>query len=282
MKIMRIIMLGCLLWTFMFADSAVIGEEKAIKTTAELIAEVEASSQPATSSTVADEKTPKSAAEIMAEIEALSTPSTPATASAEPDNEQVASETSDELPSDTTLLPDEVIGEYAVDDTETEAASDTAVASETASIEEESEPEARFEKADPLEPQLMLAGTPAEEEAEAQVSEKLNGKIIAEKQPLNRRRYLYRWVLKTEDGRRIPLKSNIKLLQEVRRDDVLDSQVNLTGRFIKSGYNDKLQYFVVESVVVLDDKPSDEIGKSAAGAKKSKADSRKAVADSKK
>ncbi|PKL42971.1 MAG: hypothetical protein CVV42_20590, partial [Candidatus Riflebacteria bacterium HGW-Riflebacteria-2] len=53
-------------------------------------------------------------------------------------------------------------------------------------------------------------------------------------------------------------KSNIKLLQEVRRDNILDSEVSLTGRYISSGLNDNLRYFVVESAVILEDEPSDE------------------------
>lgn len=275
-------------------------DNNTVKTTDELIAEVEAASKAATETSAVDENAPKSAAEIMAEIEALSRPSQSATAAVEIDEKQlasatqVASETGEELPIDSDPLPDEVVGEFAVDDsdaasgtetivvTEVADATDTidlsdienAAASGTESLPEEAIGEGRFEKADALEPHLLLAGTPADEEAEAQVSEKLSGRIIAEKHPLTRRRHMYRWVLKTADGLRIPLKSNIKLLQEVRRDEILDSQVNLTGKFVHSGYDDKLRYFVVESVVLLDADKADE--------KKAESKSKKAVDEKKK
>jgi hypothetical protein len=294
--------------------------DKTVKTTAELIAEVEAASKPSSKTpsetateTAVDEKAPKSAAEILAEIEALSRPSRPASAAIDQEpvastthtasatqvasDSQIVSDTEEELPLDTDPLPDEVIGEYAVDDSESASGTEFIVVSEVEDISDpttgvasatdaqsEEPVEKLYEKADALEPQLMIAGTPAEEESATQVSEKLNGRIIAEKHPLNRRRHMYRWVLKTADGLRIPLKSNIKLLQEVRRDEVLDSAVSATGRFIQSGFNDNLRYFVVESVVVLDkestdEKPAKADGKKTATAgKKSNPGSKKSIA----
>lgn len=104
-----------------------------------------------------------------------------------------------------------------------------------------------FEKAEALAPALMTRGKPEDELSDVNEIKKITGRLVPEKQPLGRRRHLYRWVLKTDDGRRIPLKSNLKLLTEVRNEKMLDGKVNLSGHFIKSGMNQELQYFVVES-----------------------------------
>ncbi len=109
-----------------------------------------------------------------------------------------------------------------------------------------------FEKAEALAPALMTRGKPEDELSDVNEIKKITGRLVPEKQPLGRRRHLYRWVLKTDDGRRIPLKSNLKLLTEVRNEKMLDGKVNLTGRFIKSAMNEELQYFVVESATVAD------------------------------
>ena len=110
-----------------------------------------------------------------------------------------------------------------------------------------------FEKTAPLEPFLMTAGEPLEDGVDANKNQLLTGQLVPEKQPLGRRKYLYRWVLKTDDGRRIPLKSNLKLLTEVRRESMLDGRVALTGQYIKSGQNSELRYFTVESVKAVGD-----------------------------
>ncbi|KAF1083602.1 MAG: hypothetical protein GQF41_0380 [Candidatus Rifleibacterium amylolyticum] len=286
-KIIRIIGVFCLLAAFWLTETVCFAQAGRAKTTEELIAEVEAESKKAAS--VSDSLNEgvkvKSAAEILAEIEALSTPASAKTDpdETEEDQENVVDEVAsavEELPVETGPLPDEVIGEYTVDEDEEDddvaielESEDTAdIASAALPAPEETASETLYEKAEALEPQLMLAGTPVEEGDDAQQSEKISGRIIPEKKPITRRRYINRWVLKTKDGRRIPLKSNIKLLQEVRRDDILDSEVSLTGRYIRSGLNEKLRYFVVEAVVVLEDesdaaKSNDKDKKKAAAAK---------------
>ncbi|HNX74655.1 MAG TPA: hypothetical protein PKM56_03080 [Candidatus Rifleibacterium sp.] len=105
-----------------------------------------------------------------------------------------------------------------------------------------------FEKTAPLEPFLMTAGEPIDNGVDADKNQSLTGHLVPEKQPLGRRKYLYRWVLKTDDGRRIPLKSNLKLMTEVRRENILDGLVTLNGQYTKSGQNAELRYFTVESV----------------------------------
>ena len=290
MKSKLLIMPMCLLLGLIALESTCFCQVNTAKTTAELIAEVEAAAAKPKPSPDANVVKVKSAAEIMAEIELLSTPtSTHATATEEieeieeaeeaeeaeeteetEETEEAAGSGNKELPIDTEPLPDEVIGEYAVDDDDVDTGvrviensdSEDVETAETASASqqllEEAVPEKLFEKADALEPHLLVAGMPVDEQGETQLSAKIRGRIIAEKKPISRRRHLYRWVLKTEDGRRIPLKSNIKLMQEVRREEILDGQVNLTGKYISSGFKNDLQYFVVESIVALDDSSADE------------------------
>jgi len=281
-KIIRIISVFCLLATFWLTETVCFAQAVRAKTTEELIAEVEAESKKTASASDSVNEGVKSAAEILAEIEALSIPTSEKTDTdeTEEDNDNVVEEVAsatEELPVETGPLPDEVIGEYSVDDDDEddieielgrENTSDIASAALPAPAETASE--TLYEKAEALEPQLMLAGTPVEEGDEAQQSEKISGRIIPEKKPITRRRHINRWVLKTEDGRRIPLKSNIKLLQEVRRDNILDSEVSLTGRYIRSGLNEKLRYFVVETVVVLEDESKDSAAKDKKAAAKLK------------
>lgn len=281
-KIIRIISVFCLFATFWLTETVCFAQADRAKTTEELIAEVEAESKKTASASDSVNEGVKSAAEILAEIEALSIPTSEKTDTdeAEEDNDNVVEEVAsatEELPVETGPLPDEVIGEYSVDDDDeddieielgSENTADIASAALPASAETASE--TLYEKAEALEPQLMLAGTPVEEGDEAQQSEKISGRIIPEKKPITRRRHINRWVLKTEDGRRIPLKSNIKLLQEVRRDNILDSEVSLTGRYIRSGLNEKLRYFVVETVVVLEDESKDSAAKDKKAAAKLK------------
>jgi len=115
------------------------------------------------------------------------------------------------------------------------------------------EVEKTYEKADALEPVLMLRGAPVEEEIEAKKKEKLKGLIVLEKHHIKRRRFMYRWVLKTEDGMRIPLKSNLQLLTAVRNQDLLDGPAMLTGSFVNSAMNAELRYFNAEKIVSAGD-----------------------------
>ncbi|PKL46730.1 MAG: hypothetical protein CVV42_15300, partial [Candidatus Riflebacteria bacterium HGW-Riflebacteria-2] len=223
-KFIRAITPFCILLAFLAAASAAVGQVTRAKTTEELIAEVEADARnPASAPEVVADGI-KSAAEILAEIEALSIPTNAETAQEgdesdenkdkddglasqklpgadNEEDEKLSQETgsgTEELPVDSDTLPDEVIGEYAVDqddedglDLEVIDATDAgtiASASETAL--ETTASETLYEKADALEPQLMMAGTPEDDEDEALISEKLSGRIIAEKKPIARRRHV--------------------------------------------------------------------------------------------
>lgn len=115
------------------------------------------------------------------------------------------------------------------------------------------EPEKFYEKVDALEPVLMLRGNPVVEAGENIKKERIRGRIIPEKRNIKRRRFMFRWVLQTEDGRRIPLKSNLQLLTLVRKEELLDGPAMLTGYFVASAINPELQYFNVEKAVPAGD-----------------------------
>jgi hypothetical protein len=117
--------------------------------------------------------------------------------------------------------------------------------------------EKTYEKSPALEPSLMIRGEPIEEAAESARKEKIKGLIIPEKHPVKRRRYLFRWVLETESGSRIPLKSNLKLLTLVRKEELLDGPVMLTGYYLKSALNENLKFFVVENATPAGESKTD-------------------------
>jgi hypothetical protein len=125
-------------------------------------------------------------------------------------------------------------------------------------IEYEADTEKLYEKVDAMEPTLMVRGKPVEEDDEGRKKERLRGRLTPEKHQLNRRKFYYRWVLKTASGDRIPLKSDLKLLGLVRKEELLDNPVMVTGFFIQSAMNDKLRYFVVERAVPAEEEKTEE------------------------
>lgn len=112
-----------------------------------------------------------------------------------------------------------------------------------------------FEKPASLEPLLILNGKPVDEINELNSVTRISGRLYPEKKLLGRRKFVYRWVLKTGDSQLIPLKSNLKLLQEVKKENNLDGFVTLTGRFVDSGFKSELKYFVIESLTAVDELP---------------------------
>ncbi len=194
---------------------------------------------------------PQTAAEIIAEANAL----------AAKYSTENASKTEEIVPAN--VIEESPVASAPIESTDPDLESvvgdvepSTDVASETKTVEE-SEPEVLYEKADALEPVLMVKGAPVDEVSDIDSIAKISGKIVPEKKPLGGRRNVYRWVLKTADQQRIPLKSNLKLLQEVKREKLLDGFVTLTGKFVQSGFSKELRYFVVESAVMIDELPQE-------------------------
>ena len=108
--------------------------------------------------------------------------------------------------------------------------------------------EPKYEKAEALEPILLEDGNPAKDESETDKVIILIGRIIPEMQAVSRKKKMFRWVLKQEDGNRIPLRSNIKIMQEVKKEDMFEKEIELTGHYQTSGMNSNIKYFIVEKV----------------------------------
>ena len=102
---------------------------------------------------------------------------------------------------------------------------------------------------EPMEPVLLTEGKPKSEDDESEKIYTYSGLLIPEKQQVNRRKYMVRWVLKLDDGTRIPLKSNLKLLQEVKKEINLNDFVTISGKMRTSAMEKDLKYLVPDSVL---------------------------------
>ncbi len=107
------------------------------------------------------------------------------------------------------------------------------------------------------EPILLTDGKPKSEDDESVKTHKYTGILVPEKQPLNKRKNMIRWVLRLDDGSRIPLKSNLKLMQEVRKESNLEDYVTVTGKMKSSALNSNLKYLVPESIMKSSGKQMD-------------------------
>lgn len=103
--------------------------------------------------------------------------------------------------------------------------------------------------AEPLDPVLLTEGKPKSSDDESEKIYTYSGLLIPEKQPLGRKKHMLRWVLKLDDGSRIPLKSNLKLMQEVRKENNLDDFVTVSGKMRTSTMEKELRYLVPDSIV---------------------------------
>ena len=102
---------------------------------------------------------------------------------------------------------------------------------------------------EPLEPVLLTEGKPKSADDESEKVHSYSGLLIPEKQPLGRNKHMLRWVLKLEDGSRIPLKSNLKLLQEVKKENNLNDYVTISGKMRTSALEKDLKYLVPDNIV---------------------------------
>ena len=103
--------------------------------------------------------------------------------------------------------------------------------------------------AEPLDPVLLTEGKPKSADDESEKVFTFSGLLIPEKQPLGRKKHMLRWVLQLDDGSRIPLKSNLKLMQEVRKESNLTDYVTISGKMKTSALEKELKYLVPDSLV---------------------------------
>ena len=108
------------------------------------------------------------------------------------------------------------------------------------------------------EPILLTEGNPKSSDDESLKDYSFNGLLIPEKQPLGRKKSMIRWVLLLDDGSRIPLKSNLKLLREVRKESNLEDYVTISGKFRTSPLEKNLKYLVPEKITKAKLKNSEE------------------------
>ena len=101
---------------------------------------------------------------------------------------------------------------------------------------------------EPLEPVLITDAKPKSDDDETNKVYTYTGMLIPEKQPLGRGKNMLRWVLQLEDGSRIPLKSNLKLLQEVRKESNLEDYVVVSGKMRTSSYDKELRFLIPDTV----------------------------------
>ena len=104
------------------------------------------------------------------------------------------------------------------------------------------------DKPESLEPFLITDGNPALDQAEITRLVKLRGYIYPETHPITRRKHLFRWVIKVDDEKRIPLRSSLKILQEVNDESLFETELELMGRYQTSPLNENLKYFIVDSI----------------------------------
>ena len=100
----------------------------------------------------------------------------------------------------------------------------------------------------PLEPVLLQYGKPKDEGSEANKEFSFTGLLIPENHAVTSRKKMIRWVLQMEDGQRIPLKSNLKLLQEVRNTEKIEDYVTVKGKLRTSALENNLKYLVAEEI----------------------------------
>ncbi len=117
--------------------------------------------------------------------------------------------------------------------------------------------EKQKKKYESLEPILITDAKPKSIDSESKKEYAFTGMLIPEKQPLGGRKNMLRWVLQLEDGSRIPLKSNLKLLQEVRKEQNLEDYVTVKGKMRTSTFDKELRYLVPENIAKSSKKKAD-------------------------
>ena len=99
-----------------------------------------------------------------------------------------------------------------------------------------------------LDPVLITDAKPKSIDDETEKDYAFTGILLPEKQPLGRGKSMLRWVLKLDDGTRISLKSNLKLMQEVRKEQNLEDYVSISGKMRTSAYEKELKYLIPETI----------------------------------
>lgn len=112
---------------------------------------------------------------------------------------------------------------------------------------------------DALSPGLIRDGAESfknlENDREKEVVE-FTGRIFFEQHPIGLRKNLRRWVLSTDNGKRIPLSSTLSLMKQVKGESVLDEPVKVSGRMIRSS-EEGVAFLSVSEIKIYD--PPEEV-----------------------
>ncbi|HEY9072221.1 MAG TPA: hypothetical protein VIV61_18315 [Candidatus Ozemobacteraceae bacterium] len=106
-----------------------------------------------------------------------------------------------------------------------------------------------FEKLDGIEIALIKGAeivSSGETAAAEEQSAILLGRLAIEEHYVARKRSFRRWVLKTDEGDRIPLTSNFTLLSAVKAPGMADERVKATGKWVSSATDPRLKFFTAD------------------------------------
>ncbi|MDD3001880.1 MAG: hypothetical protein PHF29_09015 [Candidatus Riflebacteria bacterium] len=135
-----------------------------------------------------------------------------------------------------------------IDDSDDEEISDDESDEKAKKRKKAKEEKKRKEKNMPFDPFLITDGNPALDQLEITRVEKLKGYLIPEIHPVSRRKNMFRWVIKLEDETLIPIRSSLKILQEVNDESLFENEVEMVGRFQTSSMNKNIRYFIADSI----------------------------------
>jgi hypothetical protein len=102
----------------------------------------------------------------------------------------------------------------------------------------------------PLSESLMVGQLSKEKTEEKK--EKIEGTLTIEEHPVKRRSFFRRWIIVTEDDTRVPLGSNLAVLQAVKTKGIFESKVRADGNWVKPANSSAPPFFIVEKLVLID------------------------------
>jgi len=104
-----------------------------------------------------------------------------------------------------------------------------------------------FEKLDGIDISLIKGAEIVPSAAAAEEKQAiLLGYLVIEEHHVGRKRAFRRWVLKTDEGDRIPLSSNYTLLSAVKAPGIADERVKATGKWVSAAADPRLKFFTAD------------------------------------
>jgi len=107
----------------------------------------------------------------------------------------------------------------------------------------------------PMDPRLIIGAEIKSEDAgndERKKPVEIEGTLVIEDQQISKRNAFRRWVIKTKDGSRTPLVSNMTLLAAGNGKKYLDDNVKAVGKWVLSPSDPRLKFLAVERLSVIE------------------------------